>query len=251
MRLSSLAPNVPRGTPTYPSTRHTLTQPSPTSTTPDLTLTPLLNLANHLNDSLDIIDVTRWTGQSTSAPFISGQLRLLSEHLSSARACLKGPDPPTSAFASSSQEEQEQEWWISSVPSPTFEPALNPNLSLHFSIHDASLVLTVRTLSPATSTSNPHTPSGTSDFSLSSFNLRDRLFGLGHKMPTHDEIGELFLWRGREEVNVREKVRVESADPSLMSVAAKLSALEHEVRRWRFNLSVVMDEEGDGEEGEG
>jgi Rogdi leucine zipper containing protein len=66
-------------------------------------------------------------------------------------------------------------------------------------------------------------------------------------MPTHDEIGELFLWRGKEEVNVREKVRVESADPSLMSVAAKLSALEHEVRRWRFNLSVVMDEEGDGD----
>ena len=44
---------------------------------------------------------------------------------------------------------------------------------------------------------------------------------------------------------MREKVRVESADPSLMSVAAKLSALEHEVRRWRFNLGVVMGEEDD------
>ncbi len=44
---------------------------------------------------------------------------------------------------------------------------------------------------------------------------------------------------------MREKVRVESADPILMSVAAKLSALEHEVRRWRFNLRVVMGEEDD------
>ena len=26
-------------------------------------------------------------------------------------------------------------------------------------------------------------------------------------MPTHDEIGKVFMWRGREEVNVREKVR--------------------------------------------
>lgn len=58
-------------------------------------------------------------------------------------------------------------------------------------------------------------------------------------------MGESFLWRGNEEVTVREKVRVESADPSLMSVAAKLSALEHEVKRWRFNLGVVMGEKDD------
>lgn len=63
-------------------------------------------------------------------------------------------------------------------------------------------------------------------------------------------MGESFLWRGKEEVLVREKVRVESADPSLMSVAAKLSALEHEVRRWRFNLGVVMGEDDDQEEEE-
>ena len=49
---------------------------------------------------------------------------------------------------------------------------------------------------------------------------------------------------------MREKVRVESADPSLMSVAAKLSALEHEVRRWGFNLRVVMGEEEEEEEEE-
>lgn len=241
LRLSSLAPNVPRGTPTYPSTRHILAQPTPTSTPADLTLQPLLNLANHLSDSLDIIDLTRWTGPRTSAPFISSQLRLLSDHLASARACLKGPLNPS----------ESSNWPLTSPTPTTFSPALHPNLSLHFSIHDASLVLTVRTLSPTGAGSNPHTPSGgTTDFSLSSLNLRDRLFGLGApKPPTHDEMGEVFAWRGREEVHVREKVRVESGDPSLISVAAKLSALEHEVQRWRANLRLVMgEEEEEGDE---
>ena len=48
-------------------------------------------------------------------------------------------------------------------------------------------------------------------------------------------------------VSVREKVRVESADPILLSVAAKLSALEHEVGTWRSALSVVMGENPEGE----
>jgi hypothetical protein len=183
-----------------------------------------------------------------------------------ARACLKGRSPISPSSLPPEQEEAE-EWWTGSVAASVFDPPLHPNLSLHFTVHDAALVLTVRTLVPLGS--NPHTPSSSgtgtaaaaatasgtgtssSDFSslTSGFNLRDRLFGLGHaKTPTHDEMGEVFLWRGREEVHVREKVRVESADPSLMSVAAKLSALEHEVRRWSFNLGVVMGEEDEEEE---
>jgi hypothetical protein len=61
-------------------------------------------------------------------------------------------------------------------------------------------------------------------------------------------MGELFQWRGREEVTVREKLRVETGDPSLMSVAAKLSALEHEVGRWRMNVRMVMGDYGDDED---
>ncbi|ERF76204.1 hypothetical protein EPUS_07404 [Endocarpon pusillum Z07020] len=53
----------------------------------------------------------------------------------------------------------------------------------------------------------------------SGFSPLDRLFGPGHKMLTHDETGEAFMWRGGEEVNVREKVKVESGDPSMISVA--------------------------------
>jgi hypothetical protein len=59
----------------------------------------------------------------------------------------------------------------------------------------------------------------------------------------HDETGDTFQWHG-EEVNVLEKIRVESQDPNLMSALAKLSALEHEVTKWRTALNIVMGGEG-------
>ena len=49
-------------------------------------------------------------------------------------------------------------------------------------------------------------------------------------------------WKG-EEVRVREKIRVESQDPNLMSVMAKLTALEHEVMKWISALKVLMGNE--------
>ena len=47
------------------------------------------------------------------------------------------------------------------------------------------------------------------------------------------------MYRGQE-VRVREKVRVESQDPSLIAVMAKLSALEYGVSVARKSLSIVM-----------
>lgn len=74
--------------------------------------------------------------------------------------------------------------------------------------------------------------------SLSGLSLRQRL-GLAPKLPDHDEIEQLFQYKGQE-VKVREKVRVESQDPALMAVMAKLSALGHGVAVWRHSLSIVM-----------
>ena len=45
------------------------------------------------------------------------------------------------------------------------------------------------------------------------------------------------------DVYVREKVRVESADPSLMSLSAKLMALTHTLALARQNLGVLLGEE--------
>jgi hypothetical protein len=56
------------------------------------------------------------------------------------------------------------------------------------------------------------------------------------------------MYRG-EEVRVREKVRVEgSADPSLLSLGAKLGALERTVAEKRKALEVLM---GVGEDTDG
>ena len=74
--------------------------------------------------------------------------------------------------------------------------------------------------------------------SLSGLSLRQRL-GLAPKLPEHDETEQLFSYKGQE-VKVREKVRVESQDPALMAVMAKLSALGHGVAVWRNSLSIVM-----------
>jgi hypothetical protein len=52
----------------------------------------------------------------------------------------------------------------------------------------------------------------------------------------------VFEYRGKE-VKVREKVRIESADPSLLSAMAKLAALGHNVGMSRKCLSIVMGEE--------
>ena len=54
-----------------------------------------------MHQSLDIVDVGIWTGDPLNANFISGQLKLLHENLSEAKAILKGAS--------------EISWWESSV----------------------------------------------------------------------------------------------------------------------------------------
>ena len=116
-----------------------------------------------------------------------------------------------------------------------FDPPLPATLSFNLSIADAALVLTIRTLQPLDPTSSSST---TAPESFSGFNFRERL-GLAPKRPDHDEADMVFHYRGQE-VKVREKVRVESQDPSLIAVMAKLNALEHGVAVGRKALDIVM-----------
>jgi hypothetical protein len=125
--------------------------------------------------------------------------------------------------------------WFESPPDPeTFTPPLPPTLSLHLTLLDSTLLLTIRVLEP---TSTQPTP-------ISRFALA---IGAQRRLE-HDEMDEVFLYRG-EEVRVREKVRVEgSADPSLLSLGAKLGALERTVAERRKGLQVLMgigEEDGD------
>ncbi|KAJ5748855.1 uncharacterized protein N7511_010551 [Penicillium nucicola] len=219
LRLASLPPT--RGA---PSTRLNLSQ-APGA--PELVLPQLVSVRDLVAQSLDIVDVSTWTGDPLNAGFIFGQLHLLLETISEARQMLKGESDDTRG-----------KWWDASATENMFDPPLPPHLSFHLSITDSALVLLLRTLE---STALNHAPTAfASDISLTGFSLRDRIFG--SRAPTHDEAGALFHWQD-EEVRVKEKVRVESQDPSLMAVMAKLSALEHEVMRCVSALKVLMGNE--------
>lgn len=115
-----------------------------------------------------------------------------------------------------------------------FNPPLQPNTSVHFYINEAALILEVRTLEPLG-------PGGVEQHS--SFSLRGIGFALGAvKPPTHDEVDDIFSWRGQD-VKVREKVRVESSDPKLMAALAKLNSIERTVALARKALDALMGQE--------
>ena len=110
VKLPSLPP--PKGQSTY---RLTLSPLQP------IILPQLVDIRDRINQSLDVIDVTAWTGDAKDANFISGQLRLLSDDIIEARQALKGPDPET-----------RPNWWS--------EP-LNPDVCFQFYIVKRSLRL--------------------------------------------------------------------------------------------------------------
>ncbi|KAL9099215.1 MAG: hypothetical protein Q9163_005258 [Psora crenata] len=192
-----------------------------------LALPQLSHLLGLLNQSLDIIDISTWTGDPRNGSFIAGQLRLLCDTIEEARQTLKGG---TEAVGG--------KWWeTDGMDDNTFSLPLPSTFSPHFSIVDAALALTIRTFGPPT-TQADH------PLSLASLSIRTRL-GLAARPQVHDELDQVFTYRG-EEVSVKEKVRVESQDPSLMAVMAKLSALGHSIASWRLKVGIVMGEEADG-----
>lgn len=155
-----------------------------------------------------------------------------------ALALLKGPpllqpQNPTPASTPPHLAPPNSTAWCENPPPPDiFYPVLPSSLSLDLSLSDSSLVLTVRTLEPTNAQPN----------------LGERLaFAIGaQRRLEHDEMDETFRYRG-EDVRVREKVRVEgSADPSLLSLGAKLGALERTVHGCRVSLGVVAGLDGVG-----
>ncbi|KAL2037879.1 hypothetical protein N7G274_009354 [Stereocaulon virgatum] len=211
LRLQTLPP--PRSLPSYPIHLQN-----------HLPLPQLSSLLNLLNQTLDIIDISAWTGDPHNGSFIAGQLKLLADTIEEAKQMLKGGEDVVGA-----------KWWEDGPGDDTFSPPLPPTLSFHLSIADAAPL--PPTLPPAPPPP-PETP-------LTGLSIRTRL-GLAARPPVHDELDQVFQYRG-EEVTVKEKVRVESQDPSLMAVMAKLSAVGHAVEGWRFKVGVVMGEEVEGD----
>lgn len=238
LRLPSLPP--PKGQTSYRLSLSTL------PTAPTLVLDQLTTARTLINACLDVVDATRWTGDSQNSNFISGQLRLLHDNIQEAKSALKG------------WTDDQKPWYEVPVDEKAFSPPLPPNVSFHLSISEAAVLLNVRTLEAAypntgtntplsfTSTSTTTTTAQIQPASYSGLSLRERLAtALGAGRPAfHDEAHEVFHYKGQE-VRVREKVRVESQDPSLMSAMAKLGALERNVALSRRALDVVMGKESD------
>ncbi len=172
----------------------------------------------------------RSSSSSDHAGFVAAQLRLLSQSIAEAAALLKGP-PLTDADPA----------WTSRSASPAcFDPPLPPGLSFHLGLQDSQLVLWLRALEPAGAPVNLGMK-----FALA--------IGTARRLD-HDEADQVFDFHydgdspapqsgGGEKVYVREKVRVESADPSLLSLGAKLNALSHTLALARRNLAAVIGDE--------
>lgn len=229
LRLPSLP--VPRGQTSYRLSLSSL------PTAPTIVLDQLTTTRTLINACLDVVDATRWTGDSKNANFISGQLRLLHDNILEAKNALKG------------WTENQKPWNEDPIDENTFNPQLPSNVSFHLSISEAAVLLNVRTLEaayPHTGTNTPLSLTPAGGQSYSGFSLRERLATAlgGTRQVFHDEAHEIFSYKGQE-VRVRDKVRVESADPSLMSAMAKLNALERNVALSRRALDVVLGNEND------
>lgn len=202
-------------------------------TAPTLTLPQVGQCRTLINSCLDVVDATLWTGDKENADFVSGQLRLLHENIQEAKDSLKGWTKGQKA------------WNEERVDELAFDPPLPGHVSFHLSISEAAILLNIRVLEAVHLNTGASTPVGAGG-SYSGLSLRERLataFG-GAKPAFNDEANDVFSWKGQD-VRVKEKVRVESQDPSLMAAMAKLSALERSIALERRALDVVMGRDGD------
>lgn len=116
-----------------------------------------------------------------------------------------------------------------------FDPPLHPHLSFDLYVSEAALTAELRSLelvppsdAPKPAFSLASIPSLTAIDSTSGFGQRfAAAVGLrGGPRGNGDAQDEVFAYRGMN-VKVRERVKVESQDPNLMAVWAKLGGLEH------------------------
>lgn len=217
----------------------------------------LKRLRGLLDDALDCIDVTLWTGNASNAEFMSGQLLLLHRILVSAKLTLCGNPPPSLSGPPSTSPTQQQSTSSATWPEEIIDASHftataggggEGEVVLNFEIQEASLVVTVRVLEDTAREVG--------------FGTKFALAIGAQRRLEHDEMDEVFTipaqssgsgtgggkekGKGRERrVRVKEKVRVESADPSLMSAMAKIGALEHSVGMVRCCLATVMEREVD------
>ncbi|KAI1000102.1 hypothetical protein K3495_g8095 [Podosphaera aphanis] len=201
-----------------------------------LSLHSLDTLRSLLSQALHCVDSVRFASPRvppvTAAVFLSSQLRVLDSLFLESLCILKGTsfNSPTSATPASLPYPSPA-WDVEPIDPTVFAPELPSTLALNFSINDCSLLLIIRVLEPLT-----YQPSLGARF----------LTGIGaQRRLEHDELDQEFMYRGKK-VRVKEKCCVESsADPSLLSCAAKLEALKRTVLRAREALRILLGRDKD------
>ncbi|KAJ1336077.1 Rogdi leucine zipper containing protein [Microdochium nivale] len=206
----------------------------------------------------------------SAAEFLSSQLRQLAQNLGDANAILKGvPDP-------------DQQWTSRSVSLTHFAAPRSQSISFYLAVQDASIVMYVRALEPADAPMNfgaklafaigtarrlEHDEADRVFWYVCDHESRpdgspasDAMGGTGpaaaHNVRQRGDAGGISAaarkpppktqqHRDKVDVYVREKVKVESADPSLLAMSTKLSALANTLTLARQNLAAVMGRELD------
>lgn len=106
LRLNSLPPP--------PGSTSTKLSLSTSPNNPAIVLSQLVTVRDLIDQSLDVVDVSTYTGDPLNANFIYGQMRLLRDNLSEARQALKGDG-----------DQHKSKWWEDSVNEDV-------SLNLHF-----------------------------------------------------------------------------------------------------------------------
>ncbi|UPK96793.1 hypothetical protein LCI18_007728 [Fusarium solani-melongenae] len=202
------------------------------------------SLNAYLNQSIDLLSIT--LSKPQDARSLSSTLAILADSLSDSAALLKGP-PLTDA---------DPAWQTCSCPPYHFEPSPGPNLSFYLGLQESCIVLWLRALEPADAPVHFGTKLGLAigTFRRLEHDEMDTVFryntmgsdaggskrGSARHTPEPRSSAADAESKDVQEVYVREKVRVESADPSLISLHSKLGFLSHMLGQARRNLSEVL-----------
>ncbi|CRK19091.1 hypothetical protein BN1723_011778 [Verticillium longisporum] len=212
-------------------------------------------LGTHLSESVKLLALALDSPPSPRP--IADHLRALSISLAASTALLRGPP----------LESPDPSWQHASWPQAHFAPPLPPNIAFHLFLQEATLVLALRALEPADAPQHFGLKLGLAlgTYRRLEHDEMDHVYpfrysrltagGSRHvhrgasveRRPTgfHEADDDLGPGSGAVDVYVREKVRVETADPSLLSLYAKLLALGNTLAQARRNLAAVMGEELD------
>ena len=231
---------------------------------------PLVTLTSHVNEAIKITTSTFDVPPNPS--FLKAQLRLLSDLITDSIALLKGT---RSSSTQGQSDGIDTTWTVQSCASEHLEPDPGPGLSCHFSLSDSLILLTIRVLEPS------HAPVALgTKLGLAIGTVRrvehdetDKVFDYVHhasdpldlppipphpardpeeEPPKEGKRGEVRMTRTPERITdgeytpvlVREKVRVETADPKLMSLLAKLNSLRVTLGRVETNLGEILKNNG-------